>query len=266
MIVSVDDLKSIISEILDLRRVYGKEIIIDHLIEAELRGHSSHGIQRLIPLIKGIELGTIKRILDYNVLKSKGNSLLIDGKSSIGMVLWSHLIQERFDEPASIIAVRNASHIGFLGYYTEKLSRRGLASIMFGNAEPAVVLPGTSKKVLSTSPLSISIPSDPPVVLDMALSATSRGKIIEAKRKGESLSPGVAVDDNGNPTIDPELALKGGILPMGGIKGFFLMLTLELLSSFLSGSAIGPEVRGVINTENPPNKGEVLVVINPSFF
>ena len=55
-------------------------------------------------------------------------------------------------------------------------------------------------------------------------------------------------------------------MPLGGNKGFYLMLVLESLISFLTGSALGPDVKGVLNTENPHNKGEVLIVINPSFF
>jgi len=266
MNVSAEELKSIIVEILDEREVEGSEVIADHMVEAELRGHSSHGVQRLIPLVKGVELGTISRRLQYDVLKKERGSMWIDGKHSVGIVLWNQLIQHEFHEPSSVIAVKSASHIGFLGYYTDKLATRGYVGIMFGNAEPAVVLPGTSRKLLSTTPLSIGIPHNPPIVLDMALSSTSRGKILEAQRKGEPIPEGWAVDSEGKPTINPELALRGGILPIGGIRGFYLMLVLEILTSFISGSAMGPNVKGVLNTENPPNKGEILIVINPSYF
>ncbi|MQL55030.1 Ldh family oxidoreductase [Acidianus ambivalens] len=266
MKIPVNELKEIIVQILDKRGVEDSSVIAEHLIEAELRGHSSHGVQRLIPLVKGIELGTIEKKLNYKILKSTSSSLLIDARRSIGIVLWNKIVNElEFKEPISIVVVRNASHIGFLGYYTRKLAEKGYSAIMFGNAEPAVVFPGKAEKLLSTTPLSISIPSNPPVVLDMALSLTARGKIIEAQRKGEKIPYGVAVNERGEITTDPTEALKGGLLPLGGVKGFYLMLTLELLTSFLTGSAVGPEVKGVLNTENPPNKGEVLIVINPKF-
>ncbi len=266
MKILANELKEIIKEILDERGVECSSIIADHFTEAELRGHSSHGVQRIIPLVKGIELGTIEKKLKYKILKSTSSSLLIDAERSIGIVLWNKIVNEmQFKEPISIVAVRNSSHIGFLGYYTRKLAQKGYSAIMFGNAEPAVVFPGRSEKLLSTTPLSISIPSNPPVVLDMALSSTARGKIIEAQRRGEKIPYGVAVNERGEITTDPSEALKGGILPLGGVKGFYLMLTLELLTSFLTGSAVGPEVKGVLNTENPPNKGEVLIVINPKF-
>ncbi|AGJ61933.1 Ldh family oxidoreductase [Saccharolobus islandicus] len=263
--VRADELKGLIIEILKEREVEDSDVIADHFVEAELRGHSSHGIQRLVPLVKGIELGTISKRLRYEIIRQSGNSMWIDAKASIGIVLWTKLVEREFtSDPISIIAVKNSSHIGFLGYYTEKLGKRGLVGIMFGNAEPAVVMPGSSRKMLSTTPISISIP--PSIVLDMALSATSRGKIIQALRRKEKIPLGLAVDENGNPTEDPERALRGGLSPIGGMKGFFLMLVLESLVSFLTGSALGSDVKGVLNTESPPNKGEVLIGINPSFF
>ncbi|ARM76191.1 lactate dehydrogenase [Acidianus manzaensis] len=265
MNIKVDDLKNLLLELLEKRDIEGKEIIVDHFIEAELRGHSSHGVQRIIPLIKGIELNTIRRRVSYRIVKESQFSILIDANHSIGIVLWNNLISQ--DLPSSyVIAVRNASHIGFLGYYTRRLANAGFISIMFGNAEPAVVMPGKNTKILSTTPLSIGIPSNPPVVLDMALSSTARGKIIEAQRKGVSIPYGVAVDSKGEITTDPNEALKGGILPMGGEKGFYLMITLELLTAYITGSAIGPQVKGVLNTENPSNKGEVMIIINSNLF
>lgn len=260
MKIGVNELKNLLLEILELRGIEKKEVIANHFIEAELRGHSSHGVQRIVPLIKGVELGNIRTKLYYEiVMKTPNQEVLIDGKYSIGIVLWDELTNQL---PGRIIAVRNASHIGFLGYYTRKIARKGMVALMFGNAEPAVVMPGRREKILSTTPLSIALPYDPPIVLDMALASTARGKIIEALRRNEKIPYGIAVDENGEITTDPEKALKGGILPLGGLKGFFLMLTLELLTSFLTGSAVGPEVKGVLNTENPPNKGEVLIVLN----
>lgn len=267
MLLQIEDLKNLLIEILEKREVEGKEVVVEHFIEAELRGHSSHGIQRIIPLVRGIELKTIKTKLNYTVIKSSSTSILIDANYSIGIILWNKLISE-LDGFSSIyvIAVRNSSHIGYLGYYTRRLALKGFVSIMIGNAEPAVVIPGTAKKVLSTTPLSIGIPSNPPVVLDMALSAISRGKILEAERKGIQIPYGVAVNEKGEITTDPTEALKGGILPLGGERGFYLMLTLELMVAYLTGSAVGPEVKGVLNTERSSNKGEFMIIINPELF
>ncbi|EZQ11371.1 lactate dehydrogenase [Candidatus Acidianus copahuensis] len=264
MQVSLDEVKNLLDELFSSRGVENYEIITLHFLEAELRGHSSHGLQRVIPLIKGIDLGTINRKLEFSVEKRSNTTLLIDAKHSIGILLWSKLIEEEKFDTVKVIAVRNASHIGFLGFYTTRLNRKGLVSLMFGNAEAGIVKPGSGKPILSTAPISVGIP--PNYVLDMSLASTARGKILEAKRKGEKLNKGIAVNEEGKETEDPDEALKGGILPIGGFKGFLLALTVDLLTSFLTGSAIGEEVTGVLHTERPPNKGEVLIVINPSWF
>ncbi len=255
------ELEDLVREILERRGVADSETISRHFVEAELRGHSSHGVQRLVPLVKGVELGTIRREVKFNVLKEDGNSLLVDGMNSVGISLWNYLVEN--EGRRTLIAVRNASHIGFLGFYTEKVARMGKVGIMIGNAEPAVVKPNSSRRVLSTTPLSISIPFDPPVVLDMSLASIARGKIIEALRRGEEIPHGVAVDREGKITTHPGEALEGGILPLGGEKGFHLMVVLELLVGFMTGSAVGPQVKGVLNTENPSNKGEFLILIDP---
>lgn len=124
--VRADELRGLIIEILKEREIEDSDVIADHFVEAELRGHSSHGIQRLIPLVKGIELGTISKRLRYEIIRQSGNSMWIDAKASIGIVLWTKLVEREFtSDPISIIAVKNSSHIGFLGYYTEKLGKRG---------------------------------------------------------------------------------------------------------------------------------------------
>ncbi|AWR93647.1 Ldh family oxidoreductase [Acidianus brierleyi] len=265
MLTDYNKLKELVTEVLNKRGIEESKVIADHFVEAELRGHSSHGVQRLIPLVKGVELGTIRKELCFEVIRETNDSILVDGMHSIGISLWNMLAEKEFGDTISIIAVRNASHVGFLGYYTEKVAKKGKVGIMIGNAEPAVVKPGSSDKILSTTPISIAIPSKIPLILDMALASTSRGKIIEASRKGYKIPYGVAVDKNGEITDEPESALNGGIMPLGGEKGFYLMLALELLVSYLSGSAVGPQVKGVLNTENPPNKGEIMIIINPRY-
>ncbi|WP_149564567.1 Ldh family oxidoreductase [Sulfuracidifex tepidarius] len=253
-------MRQFLLELLEKRGVQGSEVVVDHFLEAEIKGHSSHGIQRMIPLLRGLDAGTIKSHLDFKVERETDSSKFVDGNSSIGIVVWDLLIRERRDSDVFMIAVRNSSHIGYLGYYTSRLASAGIPSIMFGNAEPSVVAPGTSRRILSTSPISIGIPPD--VVLDMSLASTSRGRILEAKRRGERIPLGWAVGPDGKETDDPDLALKGGIIPIGGKKGFFLSLFLDMLTATISGSELSENVVGVLDTSKRPNKGEVLIMFN----
>ncbi|MBB5253407.1 Ldh family oxidoreductase [Sulfurisphaera ohwakuensis] len=259
MKIKVKEAENLVESILKKRGVENPSIIAKHFVEAELRGHSSHGLQRVIPLVKGIDLGTIRKTVKLTEIKREDNAVLYDANYSIGILVWHYLTESPKE---TLIAVRNSSHIGFLGYYTRRIAMRlGKPAIMIGNAEPAVVKPGTAKKVISTTPISIAIPCEKIVVLDMSLSPIARGKIIEAKRKGEKIPYGVAVNKDGKITTDPDEALQGGLLPIGGMKGFFLMITLELLVSFLTGSALATEVQGVLDTTKSPNKGEFMIIL-----
>jgi LDH2 family malate/lactate/ureidoglycolate dehydrogenase len=264
MKVNVEEVRKALDELFSSREIEDKDVLIDHFLEAELRGKSSHGLLRVIPLIKGVDIGTIRRKVEYEVVKRSPSSLLIDGRHSIGIAIWNRLISGNFMNAVNILCVRNSSHIGFLGYYTQKLAKRGYIAIMFGNGEPIVVNPENGKRVLSTSPLSVGIPPD--YVLDSSLASISRGKIMDYLNKGMKLPKGVAVDVEGRETENPEEALKGGILPIGGFKGFLIALTLDLLVSYLTGSALSVDVVGVLNTERESNKGEVMIVLNPEYF
>src|SRR2546428_677488 len=90
---------------------------------------------------------------------------------------------------------------------------------------------------------------EPPIVLDMATSATAYGKIEIAKRAGKPIPLGWAIDRDGAPTTDPNAMIDGGAqLPLGsdrergGHKGYGLALMVDVLSAVLSGANWGPFV------------------------
>jgi LDH2 family malate/lactate/ureidoglycolate dehydrogenase len=90
---------------------------------------------------------------------------------------------------------------------------------------------------VSTAPLSIAVPGeDEPLALDMGSGVISIGKLAQARRKGETLAAGMALDAQGNPTTDPKTASIP--LPLGGPKGSGLALLIECLSSLLAGNPI----------------------------
>jgi len=94
------------------RGVQGADVIVNHFLEAELKGHSSHGVQRMIPLLKGLDVGTIRREISFSVERETNSSLYIDGNRSIGIVLWDLLIKRVTNSDVFLILIRNASHIG----------------------------------------------------------------------------------------------------------------------------------------------------------
>jgi len=142
-----------------------------------------------------------------------------------------------------------------------------LISLHFVNvvARPIVAPFGGLDARTGTNPVCIAIPrpGGDPIVLDFATSRIAQGKTRIAHNKGESLPPGMLLDDQGRPTTDPRYAVVppfGAILPFGEHKGFGLSLVAELLGGALTGSPTCHEPysgkRGIIN-------GMLSIVIDP---
>jgi LDH2 family malate/lactate/ureidoglycolate dehydrogenase len=118
--------------------------------------------------------------------------------------------------------------------------------------------------MIGTNPIAIGVPANPePLVLDMATSLISMGKIHDHANRGAAIPEGWALDANGNPTTDAVAAKDGAIAPFGGPKGYALGLAFEVLVASLAESAIGPNVRGTLDSKHPSNKGDLFIVIAP---
>jgi len=90
------------------------------------------------------------------------------------------------------------------------------------------------------------------------LSAITNGQIILALKDRKTISEGCALDAEGHPTTDPESAIKGGVLPFGGHKGYALSMMIQIFSGILVNAATVPEPG--------KNYGIFLLAISPSIF
>jgi ureidoglycolate dehydrogenase (NAD+) len=142
-----------------------------------------------------------------------------------------------------MVVVANTTHTGALGCYTQALARQGFAAIAMTATGPLMLYHGAAAAAAGTNPISIAVPgagaSADPIVLDMTTGATSLGHILQARRSGQPLAPGLAADENGRPVTDPQLARL--VMPLGGAKGAGLSLMIELLASHLAGNPIVAE-------------------------
>ena len=164
------------------------------------------------------------------------------------------------------VGVHNTNHFGVTGFYSDLALRENCIGLVLANTDPAIAPLGGKEALIGTNPLALGIPSDSYITVDMATSVTARGKIIESKRKGLDLPDGWALDENGNPTNDPEAALKGSILPFGGFKGYAIALLIEILTGPLVQAGYGHGVTGTASPDKDCTKGDLYVVIDPSKF
>jgi len=242
-------------------------VTAEMLVTAQARGKASHGLIRLPRYVRGIEHGNVDPDGEIRLARDAGAAATIDGGSRLGPAVAIEALGEataRADEHGvGLVGVHDSTHLGALGYYTDRIRREGYVCLALTNTEPAMAPYGGAEPVLGTNPIAIGLPTDPPVNLDASTAAIARGSLETAAERGESIPEGVAVDGSGEPTTDPEAALEGTILPFGGPKGSGLAIAIEALAGGLVGAAMGREVTGTYHTEDPCTKGDLFLVIDP---
>ena len=237
------------------------------LVEGDLRGHPSHGIQRLPVIAERIRRGLIRPAATYEARWAGEAMLSVDGGFGFGPYVarraGEEIAQRARRTGVAVAAIRHASHLGMLALYVEPLALGGLLALALTTSEALVHPWGGRVALVGTNPVAVAIPTDgEPFVMDMATGAISRGEVIARGLAGEPLPAGSAVDVDGNSTADP--AAAAAISPFGGAKGFALGLALELLVAALTETALGDRVRGTLDVSDPVTKGDLLVVFDPA--
>ena len=237
---------------IDVASLYslGLNVLTKHGVTEKIAAIGSHGFARLPSYIERVRRGLLDPNAEPEVVKDGDTMILMDGHNGFGAVAGVEATQLALARAGKHgmcwVTVHSSNHFGIAGYYVLMLARRGLAGIAFCHASPAVAAYGGKRATLGTNPLAIGVPSGrEPIVLDMATTVVARGKIRRAKAEGRPIPPGLALDIDGNPTTDPEAALKGTLASLGGPKGYGLAVMIDLLSGVLSGGRFLTEVKQV---------------------
>ncbi|WP_018156618.1 Ldh family oxidoreductase [Demetria terragena] len=241
----------------------------DVLIEAELRGHPSHGLQRLPTLIERMANGVLTPGQDPDHVWVGSAAARVDGRGGFGPVAARRAVEllvERAEvEPCVVATVANSGHVGMVGLYAEQLAEAGLLGVVLSTSEPLIGAPGGRAAIVGSNPIGIGVPSTPgPFVLDMSTAQVSMGKVLHHRLTGRPLGPNWAMDGRGEATTDPHEATA--LRAFGGGKGLGLALAFELLVGLLSGTGLGEEVAGTLDTDRPSTKGDLLIALDPTPF
>jgi L-2-hydroxycarboxylate dehydrogenase (NAD+) len=273
IVVSSEAVRNVIIHVLSRLGANERECAIqaDVLTEADLRGHHSHGLQRLPVLAARIKKRLIRVNVEPEYAWTADSTLSVDGKDGLGPFVAEsalELAKARLQKSGVVaVAVRNSSHIGMIGYYCERRAREGYICLAMTESEALVHPHGGKQALVGTNPLAIGIPGDPePFVFDMATSTSAIGKIYASKHRGEKIPLGWAIDRDGNPTTDPDAALHGSLTPAAGPKGYGLGISIGILAGLLPGGEIGRLVLGTLDTEFRCTKGDFFLLLNPRAF
>ena len=83
-------------------------------------------------------------------------------------------------------------------------------------------------------------------------------------RDGLPIPPEWALDPDGRPTADPEIALKGSMAPAGGYKGVGVALMAEMMAAVMTGATLGIDASPFSGTKGgPPKTGQFFLAIDP---
>ncbi|MDP3726675.1 MAG: malate/lactate/ureidoglycolate dehydrogenase [bacterium] len=222
-----------------------------HLVEANLRGHDSHGVARIPMYIEWVKTGTMRINQHATVLSRNGSWLTMDGNRGFGQVVGEEAVTAGVEESKKVgifaVALKNAGHLGCIGDFALQAADEGCISIHFVKSPTLLTAPfGGTRRSLSSNPIAIGVPRPrgDHLILDMATSKVAEGKILIARNKNQRVSENTIFDGNGVPTTDPNDFYKdpkGAIVPFGGHKGHCLSIMCDILGGALVGGNCSSE-------------------------
>lgn len=219
--------------------------IARHLVDANLCGHDSHGVIRIMQYIDYLQNNLVRAGQKLDIVFESSTAIVGDGNLGFGQVIGEQAMDmvarkaKKFGMALS--AIRNSSHAGRLGDWAEQLGREGLISLHFlnttGKGMMAVPFGGSDRRLsLCAVAACVPVQGRPPLLLDFTTTVMAEGKLRVALNAGKSVPNGTIVNKQGEPTIDPKDFYDGGaLLPIAAHKGHGLNMIADILAGALSG-------------------------------
>ena len=250
-------------------------IVAKNLVYADLTGKDSHGVMRIPAYTKRIEnKGTFARSR-IEVVKESDTTALIDGHNGMGQVISTAAmelcIKKAKKSGIAFVGVRGSNHFGVAAYFSKMALDYDMIGITVTSPAALLLAPtGGIEPILDNNPFSFAIPAGKrlPVILDMATSVVSRGRIASAAKRGVKIPKDWAMTIEGVPTDDPVEGFNGILLPVGGYKGYGLTVIAGIMSAVLNGGAIlSTEIKDFYNdVSEQQNIGHLFGVIDINRF
>jgi uncharacterized oxidoreductase len=239
------------------------ETVAQHLIDANLVGHDSHGVIRVAPYLKLLQQGGVHANRQARIMNDAGALITVDGQGGYGQVIARQAVELGIERArahgVAVVGIRNAAHVGRVGAWAEQAATAGVISLHFVNTSGFGILVapfGGSDRRLSVNPIAMGVPRPgaEPIIHDMSTGIIAAGKVRVAQNKGELVPEGCLIDGQGRPTRDPAALFAeppGALLTVGGHKGYGLSIFCEVLAGALTGGGSShpdnPDADRVVN-------------------
>ena len=249
------------------------DTVAEILVEADLMGHSTHGLHQLAPYLRELEADLMAKYGDPVFIADHGAAVTWDGRYLPGpwlVVQAIDLVCERVKTHLVVtIAIQRSHHIACLAAYPKRATDRGLFMLLASSDPNAkgVAPYGGLQPLYTPNPIAAGIPTQgEPIILDISMSTTTMGLVGRLRQEGQRLPHPWLLDNQGTPSDDPAAIATdppGSILPLGGMdagyKGFALGLLVEALTSALAG-------HGRAEQDGRWGASVFLQVMNPAAF
>ena len=240
--------------------------------KAEAIGNKICGLFYLESYCTQLKSGRVNGSVEPVVSQPKPSVVQVDAKFGFAQAAFIRglpaAIQAARKNGITQLSICHSHTCTSLGFFTEQIAREGLIAIGLTNASPIVAPPGGKTRTIGTNPIAFSVPDGEgglAMQFDQSTSAVALGKIKMAKAAGESIPEGWAIDADGNPTTNPEEALKGSLISSGGYKGWGFGLMAEILAAGMTGGTLSKDVKPLLVPEGPPHDlGQFYILIDPS--
>lgn len=248
-------------------------VIAEVLVEADLMGHDTHGLNLLAPYLADIRKGTLKTQGEPRVVADFPAAVTWDGDRLPGTWLVTRAIDLAIPRARQYgtctVSIRRSHHIACLAAYLKRVTDEGLVILLMTSApENHSVAPhGARSGAITPNPIAAGWPTQgDPVLIDVSMSITTNGMVGRLAKEGGRLPGRWLVDAEGRATDDPAAVMaepRGALLPMGGLeyghKGYALGLLVEAMTQGFCGHGRADPVEGWT--------GEVfLQVLDPALF
>ena len=222
------------------------------LVDAEVRGHRSHGVALLPTYLRrmregGIRPGAGPERTDHGPTRASfdagggfGQPAAFEAAEWCARTAAAHGV--------AVANVHSNNHVGMLAAYRGPFQRHGVVGLILNISGPSVAPPGAARPTLGSNAVCLVTPVskgayDEPFCIDYATGVVAAGKIRDAGNRGADVPPDWLTGPDGKPATDPSLLDQGGSIPVfGGHKGLCTTLIVEILAGALAGNTVSPNV------------------------
>ena len=247
------------------------EQVADAVRVAESLGNKICGLYYLESYCQQLLTGRVDGQVEPVVTRPKPGIVSVDARFGFAQPAFARALPDAItsakENGVASLAVCHAHTCTSLGYFTSQIANAGVIGIGMTNASPIVAPPGGKTRVIGTNPMAFAVPAKQGGIamqFDQSTTTVALGKITMAKAAGEKIPEGWALDADGTPTTDPEAALAGSLVSMGGYKGWGFGLMAELLTAGMTGSKVSRDVKPLKAPEGEPHDlGQYYLLIDP---